>query len=64
MVLISVMIAAAELGVGLWLLNRYVPMSHRTRAAVNAAIALVIAVRTLDSMGIWTSVIAFLPTAR
>jgi len=43
-------------GIGLWLINTYVPMAGSIKAILNAVVVIVVCVWVLQAFGLWTAV--------
>lgn len=46
-------------GVGLWLINTYIPMAGSIKAILNAVVVVVVCIWVLQAFGIWTDVLNY-----
>ena len=53
MPLINIVIALIVVGMGLWLINRYIPMASGIKAILNVVVVVAIAVWVLQATGLW-----------
>jgi hypothetical protein len=53
MPLINIVIALIVVGMGLWLINRYIPMASGIKAILNVVVVVAVAVWVLQATGLW-----------
>ena len=53
MPLLNIVIALIIVGVGLWLINRYVPMAGSIKTILNVVVVVAVCVWVLQSTGLW-----------
>jgi predicted membrane protein len=53
MPLLNIVIALIIVGVGLWLINRYVPMAGSIKTILNIVVVVAVCVWVLQSTGLW-----------
>jgi hypothetical protein len=53
MPLINIVIALIIVGVGLWLINRFIPMASSIKTILNAVVVVSVAVWVLQVTGLW-----------
>jgi hypothetical protein len=53
MPLINLVIALIVVGMGLWLINRYIPMASSIKMILNAVVVIAVGVWVLQSTGLW-----------
>jgi hypothetical protein len=51
--LINLVIALIIVGVGLWLINRYIPMASSIKTILNIVVVVAVCVWVLQSTGLW-----------
>jgi len=59
MPLINLVVTLILVGVGLWLINNYIPMASSMKTILNAVVVVAVVVRVLQATGIWGSVTNF-----
>jgi hypothetical protein len=59
MPLLSIILILIVAGVGLSLINRYIPMASSVKSILNAVVVIAICVWLLQTFGLWTSVTNF-----
>lgn len=59
MPLIDIILVLIVTGVGLWLVNTYLPMARSIRAILNAVVVIVVCIWVLKAFGIWTEVLNY-----
>lgn len=59
MPLIQIVFMLIVIGVGLSLINRYIPMASSIRSILNAVVVVVVIVWVLQAMGLWTDINSF-----
>jgi predicted membrane protein len=53
MPLMNIVIALIVVGVGLWLINRYIPMASSIKTILNAVVVVAVCVWVLQVVGLW-----------
>ncbi len=53
MPLLNIVIALIIVGVGLWLINRYIPMAGSIKTILNVVVVVAVCVWVLQSTGLW-----------
>jgi len=56
MPMISIILVLLVAGIGLWLINTYVPMAGSIKTILNVVVVLVVCVWVLQAFGLWTVV--------
>ena len=59
MPLINLVIVLVVVGVGLYLINRYIPMASSIKNILNVVVVVCVCVWLLQSVGLWQSVTSF-----
>ena len=59
MPLINVVVMLIVIGVGLYLINRYIPMASNIKSILNAVVVIVVCVWLLKIFGLWESLTHF-----
>jgi hypothetical protein len=59
MPLIYIVLVLMLVGVGLWLINTYIPMAGSIKAILNAVVVVVVCIWVLQAFGIWTDVLNY-----
>jgi hypothetical protein len=59
MPLLEVVIVLIVVGVGLWLINNYIPMAGPIKSILNAVVVIAVIVWLLQVFGLWSSVSNF-----
>ena len=59
MPLINLVLVLVVAGVGLWLINRFVPMAAGIKTILNVVVTAVVAVWVLQAVGLWSSISSF-----
>jgi hypothetical protein len=53
MPLLNIVIALIIVGMGLWLINRYVPMAGSIKTILNVVVVIAVCVWVLQATGLW-----------
>ena len=53
MPLLSIVIALIVVGVGLWLINNYIPMASSIKTILNVVVVVAVGVWVLQAFGVW-----------
>lgn len=53
MPLINIVIALIIVGMGLWLINRFIPMAGSIKTILNVVVVVAVAVWVLQATGLW-----------
>jgi len=59
MPLIYIVLVLIIVGVGLWLINTYVPMARSIKTILNAVVVISVCVWVLKAAGLWTQVVNY-----
>lgn len=59
MPLINIVVALVIVGVGLYLINRYIPMASSIKSILNAVVVIAVLVWLLQVLGLWTGISGF-----
>ena len=59
MPLINIVVMLIIVGVGLALINRYIPMQSTIKTILNVVVVAVVCVWVLQALGLWTEVSSF-----
>lgn len=59
MPLINIVLVLIVIGVGLWLVNAYIPMAGSIKTILNAVVVIAVCVWVLKAVGVWTSVMNY-----
>jgi hypothetical protein len=59
MPLVYILFALIGIGVGLWLINTYIPMAGSIKAILNALVVVGVCVWLLQIFGLWGHVLSF-----
>ncbi len=59
MPLLYIVLVLIVVGIGLWLINNYVPMASSIKAILNAVVVIAVLVWVLKATGVWTDVLNY-----
>jgi hypothetical protein len=59
MPLLNIVVMLIVVGVGLYLINRYIPMASSIKSILNVVVVVVVCVWLLQAAGLWGSVTSF-----
>ncbi|MEX2302047.1 MAG: Thivi_2564 family membrane protein [Bryobacterales bacterium] len=59
MPLINIVFALIVVGVGLWLINRFIPMASSIKSILNVVVVVAVCIWVLQAVGLWTSITSF-----
>ena len=59
MPLLNLVVALIVVGVGLWLINRFIPMASSIKAILNVVVVVAVGVWVLQAAGLWSQVSNF-----
>ena len=59
MPLIYIVLVLIVAGIGLWLINTYIPMAGSIKAILNVVVVLVVCVWVLQAFGLWNTVLNY-----
>ena len=59
MPLLNLVVALIVVGVGLYLINRYIPMASSIKSILNAVVVIAVLVWVLQVFGLWGSISTF-----
>jgi predicted membrane protein len=59
MPLINIVIALIVVGIGLWLINNFIPMARSIKTILNVVVVIAVAVWVLQAVGLWGRVTSY-----
>jgi hypothetical protein len=59
MPLVNIVLVLIVVGVGLWLINRFIPMASSINTILNVVVVLAVGVWVLQAVGLWGDVTSF-----
>ena len=59
MPLLNIVVALIVVGVGLWLINRFIPMASSIKAILNVVVVVAVGVWVLQAVGLWGQISSF-----
>ena len=59
MPLINLVFALIVVGVGLWLINRFIPMASSIKSILNIVVVVAVCIWVLQAVGLWASIASF-----
>jgi predicted membrane protein len=59
MPLINLVFVLIVVGVGLWLINRFIPMASSIKSILNVVVVVAVCIWVLQAVGLWTSITSF-----
>jgi predicted membrane protein len=59
MPLITIVLALIVVGVGLWLINTYIPMAGSIKTILNVVVVVAVSIWVLQSVGLWTRITSY-----
>ena len=59
MPLVDIVLVLIIAGIGLWLINTYVPMAGSIKTILNVVVVIAVCVWVLQAVGLWTSVVNY-----
>ena len=59
MPLINLVIALIVVGVGLYLINRYIPMASSIKTILNVVVVVAVCIWVLQAVGIWANLTSY-----
>ena len=59
MPLINLVFVLIVVGVGLWLINRYIPMASSIKTILNVVVVVAVCVWVLQATGLWSPIASF-----
>ena len=59
MPLVNLVIALIVVGVGLWLINTYIPMASSIKTILNVLVVVAVAIWVLQAVGMWGRVTSY-----
>jgi hypothetical protein len=57
--LLNIVVLLIVVGVGLYLINRYIPMASSIKSILNVVVVIVVCVWLLQAVGLWSNVTSF-----
>jgi predicted membrane protein len=59
MPLINIVFALIVVGVGLWLINRFIPMASSIKTILNVVVVVAVGIWVLKAVGLWGQVTSY-----
>jgi predicted membrane protein len=59
MPLVNLVIALIVVGVGLWLINTYIPMASSIKTILNIVVVVAVAIWVLQAVGMWGRITSY-----
>ena len=59
MPLLNIVIALIVVGVGLWLINRFIPMASSIKTILNVVVVVAVGIWVLQATGLWGEVSSY-----
>ena len=59
MPLVNLVLVLIVVGVGLWLINRYIPMAASIKSILNIVVVVAVVIWVLQAVGLWSSISSF-----
>ena len=59
MPLINLVLALIIVGVGLWMINRFIPMASSIKTILNVVVVVAVCVWVLEAVGLWGEISGF-----
>jgi predicted membrane protein len=59
MPLVNLVIALIVVGVGLWLINRFIPMASSIKTILNVVVVVAVGIWVLQAVGVWGQVSSY-----
>jgi predicted membrane protein len=59
MPLLNIVVALIVVGVGLWLINRFIPMASSIKTILNVVVVVAVVVWVLQAVGLWGDVASY-----
>lgn len=59
MPLINIVLALIIVGVGLWLINRFIPMASSIKTILNVVVVVAVCIWVLQAVGLWGDISNF-----
>ena len=59
MPLINLVFVLIVVGVGLWLINRFIPMASSIKSILNVVVVVAVCVWVLQAVGLWSDITSF-----
>jgi hypothetical protein len=59
MPLVYIVLVLIVVGIGLWLINNYVPMAGSIKAILNAVVVIAVLIWILRATGVWNSLLNY-----
>ncbi len=59
MPLVYIVLVLVVVGIGLWLINNYVPMAGSIKAILNAVVVIAVIIWILRATGLWNSLLNY-----
>ena len=59
MPLINLVFVLIVVGVGLWLINRFIPMASSIKSILNVVVVVAVCIWVLQAVGLWSDITSF-----
>ena len=59
MPLLNIVLVLIVVGVGLWLINRFIPMASSIKTILNVVVVIAVGIWVLQAVGLWGQVSSF-----
>ena len=59
MPLVDLVIGLIVVGVGLWLINRFIPMASSIKTILNVVVVVAVCIWVLQAVGLWNGISSF-----
>lgn len=59
MPLVYIVLLLIVVGVGLWVINRYIPMASSIKAILNVVVVIAVCIWVLKAVGVWGDVLSY-----
>lgn len=59
MPLVYIVLLLIVVGVGLWVINRYIPMASSIKAILNVVVVIAVCIWVLKAVGVWGDVLNY-----
>lgn len=59
MPLINLVFVLIVVGVGLWLINRFIPMASSIKSILNVVVVVAVCIWVLQAVGLWSDIASF-----
>jgi predicted membrane protein len=59
MPLVNLVLVLIVVGVGLWLINRFIPMASSIKSILNVVVVVAVCIWVLQAVGLWADISSF-----